>query len=132
MDILARGCRAFQCVQVVNEQPFLEADIEVLSDNNSPNNETEDTVLRALYQHAFQIFFGNVGSYPEPSTTALLAFRLAAELPLEWDFKQKLLEIRSETERRKRLREHLEQIMPLLTELHGRRSKQKGNNSHVN
>jgi hypothetical protein len=59
-----------------------------------------------------------------------LSFYLAGSLPLDLDFKQKLLALRSEAERLSRLIDYLEKIIPNLSRASHAREK-AGGNGHV-
>ena len=58
---------------------------------------------------------------------AQLSFHLAASLPLDLDFKQKLLTLRSEEERLQALISYLEAILPKLRRVVQTRQKAGGN-----
>ncbi len=59
-----------------------------------------------------------------------LSFYLAGSLPLDLDFKQKLLAIRSEAQRLQAVSEYLENILPQLRRVAQTRQK-AGGNGHV-
>ncbi len=74
-------------------------------------------------------------AFPCPCTysnraTTLLSFYLAGSLPLDLDFKQKLLSLRSEAERISLLISYFETIIPNLRRAANAREK-AGGNGHV-
>jgi len=71
------------------------------------------------------------GAKPDlPAADSLLSFHLAGSLPLDLDFKQKLLSSRSEPERLSLLISYFETIIPNLRRATTARAK-AGGNGHV-
>lgn len=125
MDILTMGQTPFRVLEVFDQQPYLEAAVEFLEDGpGRAAPETQQKLLK-LSDDCHTLLFGRTSS-PRGAEFSL-AFQIAAELPLDLEFKQELLEIRSEPERQSRLVERLEKWLPQLANLERVRGKAGGN-----
>lgn len=129
LDILVRGSQRFEILRVDTSRAFLQADILNLHDESAPS--TADDMTRAIALHGEILTLA--GAQPESSATiqeGLLSFHLASSLPLDLDFKQHLLETRSESERIHALIAFFESILPNLRRATQVRKK-AGGNGHV-
>ena len=125
MDILTMGQTPYRVLKVFDQQPYLEAAVEFLEDGpGRAAPETQQKLLK-LFDNCHTLLFGRASS-PRGAEFSL-AFQIAAELPLDLEFKQELLEIRSESERQSRLVERLEKWLPQLANLERVRGKAGGN-----
>jgi len=129
MDILTQGRRRFEVMQVNPERSFLQAEVLYLRDD--PGAGTREEVSRALELHG-QIM-KLAGSEPEGASEVSdqeLSFHLAGSLPLDLDFKQTLLGMKSEPERLQAVISFFENILPNVRRtLHVRRKA--GGNGHA-
>jgi uncharacterized protein len=129
MDIVTQGRECFEIVQVNQERSFLEAEIIYLPDE--PGRAMAGETARAMQLHGEIMTLAetrpiNFAEVPE----TLLSFHLAGSLPVDLDFKQTLLETRSEAKRMHILIEFLEAILPNLRRtVHIR--KKAGGNGHA-
>lgn len=129
MDILTQGRRRFEILEVDQERSYLRVEIIYLEDE--PGLPTAAEIERATNLHGEIMKLA--GAEPE-STSAVdpeyISFHLASTLPLDLDFKQSLLAMKSEPERIQAVITYLETILPNL-----RRSvqarKTAGGNGHV-
>jgi Lon protease-like protein len=133
LDIVTEGRHRFEVLQLNQERSFLRGKILLLEDERGdPTTEDSD---RAIQLHTEILALA--GSAPDLSSSGLtsadspaLSFRLAGSLPLDLDFKQQLLELRSENRRISALIEYLEIILPKLRSVtHAR--KRAGGNGHA-
>lgn len=127
MDLIARGRQRFEVLQLDRERSFLRAEVLVVPDD--PADAASPERERAVRAHKEILSLAGVtldapSAEPEPGT---LSFQLAASLPLELDFKQKLLSMLSERERIRALAEYLEGILPGLRRAARARGKAGGN-----
>jgi Lon protease-like protein len=124
---MALGRRRFEIVEVNHDRSFLQA--EVLFVEDEPGASTKEQVERALQLH--KDIMSVAGDEAELDlTTPQLSYQLAGSLPIDLDFKQTLLGIRSESERLAGLVEFFEAILPKLRKAQRRREK-AGGNGHV-
>jgi Lon protease-like protein len=129
MDIIAQGRRRFEVMQVNPERSFLQAEVFYLRDD--PGAATPEEVSRALQLHGEIMKLA--GSEPEGASEVNhqeLSFHLAGSLPLDLDFKQTLLGMKSEPERLQAVILFFENILPNVRRtLHVRRKA--GGNGHA-
>jgi len=131
MDILTEGRTAYQVLQVFEEKPYYEADVQYLEDDleiavRSVDNRKK---LLELYNRCHQLLLNRSPAQLELRPGILLSFQIAGELPLDLDFRQELLELRSESARQDHLRERLAEWAPQL-EHHSRVRQKAGGNGH--
>jgi len=129
-DIVTVGRRRFEVLEVSRERNFLEGSIAFFDDEPAePSPE-----LAEHRRHALELFeavaeiLGTTEAIDAESP--LLSFLIAGALPIDLDFKQALLDIRSEDERLAGLAEFFEAILPKLKKAAHRREK-AGGNGHV-
>jgi Lon protease-like protein len=128
MDIVAQGRRRFELLEVNQERAFLQG--EVLFVPDELDRPAAEQVEQAVKLHAEILsLVGASQSLPQEET--LLSYHLAGSLPLDLDFKQSLLAMRSEAQRIQALTTYFETLLPNL-----RRAvivrKRAGGNGHVN
>ena len=108
-DILTRGRRRFEVMRVNQERSFIQAEVLYLDDE--PGGATAAEVAQAVKLQAELMTLA--GARPEEEASpAQLSFRLAGPLPLDLDFKQTLLGMKSEAERLRALIAYFETILP--------------------
>jgi Lon protease-like protein len=129
MDILTEGRSVFRIQGIISEQPYREADVEMLADGGSAPLGAEPVELIRAYEKCHQIVYGHSPKAEERSGAASLAYFIAADLPLPVDDKQAVLELRSEQARRTLLLERLREMLPAL-ELKNRIREKARSNGH--
>src|ERR1700727_1791317 len=103
LDIAAEGARRFEISQVNQERSFLQAEVTYFEDEPSlPSKSAMDTAAQ-LHEQLFAVLGQPVNIERDAE---LLSFHLANELPVDLDFKQALLEMKSEAERIETLTEY--------------------------
>lgn len=128
LDIVTEGRSPFEVLQFNQERSFLRGEILLLEDEpDDPSKEDSD---RARQLHAEILALA--GSAPDLASAdpSPLSFRLASSLPLDLDFKQQLLALRSENRRISTLIEYLAIILPKLRSVTQGR-KRAGGNGHA-
>ena len=129
MDIITQGRQRFEVMHVNPERSFLQAEVFYLRD--VPGAGTQEEISRALELHGEIMKLG--GSEPESTSDVNeleLSYHLAGSLPLDLDFKQTLLGMKSEPERLRAVITFFENILPNVRRtLHVRRTA--GGNGHA-
>jgi len=128
LDLVAAGRERFEIVEVNEERSFLRADVLFVPDEPTVASQTETE--RALKLHQEILSLAGAVQDVSDADKATLSFYLAGSLPLDLDFKQKLLAMRSEGERMVALASFLEEILPGLRRASRAREK-AGGNGHV-
>lgn len=126
MDIVTQGRERFEVIQVNQERSFLQAEVLYLQDE--PGAASPEQIQQALTLHGEILTLA--GAAPEASSEIdkqQLSFRLAGSLPLDLDFKQTLLETKSETERLQAVISFFEAILPAMRRTANVRRKAGGN-----
>jgi Lon protease-like protein len=128
LDILTEGRQRFELLGVNQERSFLQAEVSMIDDE--PGMPPKEQTLRAVQLHAELLAIAGSKQDLSAADPKLLSFNLAGSLPLDLDFKQKLLSLRSEPERLSQLISYLETIIPNLRRAANAREK-AGGNGHV-
>jgi Lon protease-like protein len=127
LDIVTEGRERFEVLELNEERPFLRGDVLYFQDD--PEQPTEEQVAHAIQLHA-EILAIASAQQDLPEDRRQLSFHLAGSLPLDLDFKQALLTMRSEQERLEAVITAFESILPKLQRTV--QAKQKaGGNGHV-
>jgi len=129
MDIVTQGRDRFEVVSVNQERSFLQAKVLYLQDE--PERPTREEIARMLeLNNEILTLAGAAPADPSELEESFLSFRLAGSLPLDLDFKQLLLGMKSEAERLGALTKYFETILPNLRRaVHVRRKA--GGNGHA-
>jgi Lon protease-like protein len=128
LDIVCEGRRRFEVMALNQERAFLQAEVTYFDDG--PGRAAAEQVNEALrlYQDLVRLV-EEEAAVPE-ATTPQLSFQLAAPMPLDLDFKQTLLGMRSERERIAAVVAYFEALLPRMR--HAVRARQKaGGNGHA-
>ncbi|MGA2696484.1 MAG: LON peptidase substrate-binding domain-containing protein [Terriglobales bacterium] len=129
LDILVRGMQRFEILRVDTTRAFLQADVLYLQDKST--SLPVDDMTKAITLHAEILTLA--GGQPESSATieeGSLSFHLASSLPLDLDFKQRIIQMSSERERIQALILFFESVLPNLRRATHVRKK-AGGNGHV-
>ena len=128
LDLVAEGRKRFEVLQLNEERSFLRAEVLLLTDD--PGTTSESAVARAIELHRQILTLAGAVQDISGADRAMLSFYLAGSLPLDLDFKQKLLGTSTESERMQALALYLEKILPNLRRASRAREK-AGGNGHV-
>jgi Lon protease-like protein len=110
MDILTRGVERFEVLQVHEERTFMEAEFTVIEDE--PGTPPSDLVQQAMRLHSEIVKLAGANAEGLEADEEHLSFLLAGSLPLDLDFKQKLLTTLSEPKRLQAVIAYLEAVLP--------------------
>ena len=128
LDILTEGRRRFEIRQLDQDRAFLRAAVHYFED--APGAATPGEIARAAeLQKELMALAGAEESAVETGHPQL-SFQLAAALPLDLDFKQTLLGMRSEPERLKSVVEYYQTLLPRMRRAVKAR-KTSGGNGHA-
>lgn len=110
LDILTRGAERFEVLHVHEDRSFLQAEFTVIDDE--PGQASSEMVREAVRLHTEIVKLAGA-QLDEPEEGAdQLSFLLAGSLPLDLDFKQKLLTTLSEAKRLQAVVSYLEAVLP--------------------
>ena len=132
MDILTEGQHVFALREVFDEQEYYEARVEYLEDQSAQADPEQERRVTDLFQQCHALLFGQSWTDETPKDPRMLAYRMAARLPMELQHRQTLLEMRNEAQRRRTLLKWLTEFLPKLAEREKARSRAKGNGHGAN
>jgi Lon protease-like protein len=126
LDILTLGRQRFEVIDLDQERAFLRGTVSYFEDDEAavPGEDVRRSVLE-LHSEVLSLT-GTEASKIE-SEAEPLSFRLASVLPVDLDFKQTFLEMRSEDERISTLLDYYTRVIPKLKHLAFGRQKARGN-----
>ena len=129
MDIVTEGRERFEVMQVNQERSFLQAEVLYLQD--TPDQASAEEIAQAvkLQGEIFELA-GSSSANPSEGAGSQLSFSLVGPMPLDLDFKQTLLGLKSEAERLQAIISYFEAILPNLRRTMRIRQK-AGGNGHV-
>ncbi len=128
LDLVTEGRKRFEVVRVNQERSFLQAEVLMIGDE--PGTVPQEDTARAVQLHSELLAIAGATQDLSAADPSLLSFYLAGSLPLDLDFKQRLLGLRSEPERLSLLINYFETIIPNLRRAASARAK-AGGNGHV-
>jgi Lon protease-like protein len=129
MDIVTEGRERFEVMQVSQERSFLQAEVLYLRDE--PGQASAQQIAQAVkLQGEILQLAGSNPARRADLDNARLSFHLVGPLPLDLDFKQTLLGMKSEAERVQAVISYFEAILPNLRRTVRVRQK-AGGNGHV-
>ncbi|MCU1254371.1 MAG: ATP-dependent protease La domain protein [Candidatus Angelobacter sp.] len=127
LDIAAEGAQRFEIIQVNQERSFLQAEVAFFEDEPSTVSKNDTDAVIKLHEQLFAV----LGQTVEVERDAdFLSFHLAQDLPVDLDFKQTLLEMKSEAERIETLTEYYRATIPKIETSLRVRQRASGN-GHV-
>ena len=128
MDLICEGRKRFEVLEVNRDRSFLQADVLMVPDE--PEAAAQDERAKAVQLHLEILSVAGAVQDLSAADQNQLSFYLAGSLPLDLDFKQTLLAMRSEGQRIQAVTAYLETILPKLR--HAARARQTaGGNGHV-
>lgn len=128
LDLVAEGRNRFEIVAVNQDRTFLQGEVLMIEDE--PGAPPQEDAARAAQLHSELLAIAGAKQDLSAADPALLSFYLAGSLPLDLDFKQKLLSLRSEADRLSILITYLETLIPNLHRTARAREK-AGGNGHI-
>ena len=127
LDIAAEGAQRFEIIQVNQERPFLQAEVAFFEDETSTVSKNAADAVIQLHKQLFAVLGQTVDIERDAD---FLSFHLAQDLPVDLDFKQTLLEMKSEAERIETLTEYYRATIPKIETSLRVRQRASGN-GHV-
>jgi Lon protease-like protein len=128
MDLICEGRKRFEVLEVNQERSFLRAEVLLVPDDSELTAEPER--LQAIQLHLEILSLAGAVQDLSSADQNQLSFHLAGSLPLDLDFKQQLLAMRSEAKRIQAVAAYLEALLPKLRRASKVREK-AGGNGHV-
>lgn len=125
MDIVTQGRQRFELLEVDQQRAFLRG--EILYVNDEPEEPTSEEVVHAVQLHKQILTLANAEQDLSTNEGCPLSYQLAGSLPLDLDFKQQMLVLRSEAQRIRALTTYLENLLPNLHRALKIRAKAGGN-----
>lgn len=132
MDILTVGRAPFRVVELFEENPLLEGQVDYLEDREIAANAKIQRELVELYEACHTLVFEDYPKNLEGAPTEELSYLVASTLPLDLLWKQQILELRSEADRQERLVCYLREWAPHLQKGKAMRQRAGGNGSGLN
>jgi uncharacterized protein len=126
MDIVTEGRERFEVMQLNQARTFLQAEVLYLQDEPEPATAAEIGYAVKLHGEIIELA-GSDSPNPSEIEGPQLSFHLVGPLPLDLDFKQTLLGLKSEGERMRAVISYLEAILPNLRRTVRVRQKAGGN-----
>jgi Lon protease-like protein len=130
LDILTQGVRRFEILRVNEERSFLRADVTYFDDETGPDAAGDARKQLLSLHRQLLALSGEQNPETPPEDFPTLAFEVAAKVPLDLEFKQSLLAIRSEAERIATLVAYYEALIPKVSRALHIRTK-AGSNGHA-
>ena len=125
LDLVAEGRNRFEVLELNRQRSFLQAEVLLVGDE--PGTPSPEDTARAIQFHLEILSLAGALQDLSAADQSVLSFCLAGSLPLDLDFKQKLLGMRSEGERIQAVAAYLESILPNLRRSARAREKAGGN-----
>lgn len=125
MDIVAEGRQRFEVMELNQERNFLRASVLLFEDE--AEKPTAEELAHALKLHGEILALAGAQQDLSQTSESAISFHLAGSLPLDLDFKQNLLAMRSEAKRLQSLTTYFEAILPKLRRAIQVRQKAGGN-----
>lgn len=125
MDLVAEGRQRFEVLELNRERSFLQAKIRFMPDESG--DASPDDKARATRAHLEILSLAGAVQDLSAADPGTLSFYLAGSLPLDLDFKQRLLAMRSESQRIQAVAVSFESILPNLRRAARVREKAGGN-----
>ena len=129
MDIVTRGLRRFEIVEINQERPFLQAEVKFLVETSDAGAEARKKAFDLHQSLLLMAASGQALPTLDPPDD-FLSFYLISQLPVDLDFKQTILAMPEEFQRLATLIEYYEAILPKLTKA-AQAKKKSGSNGHV-
>lgn len=126
LDIVTEGKQRFSIIELNHERSFLQAEVTWFDDEEPAAIPPSDAATAIQLHEQLLDALGQETEEVEPGAS-LVSFQLAYELPVDLDFKQAILEMKSEAERLETLIEYYRATIPKLEKTLRARDKASGN-----
>lgn len=125
LDIMTVGQRRFEIASVDQERTFLRGEVNFFQDERDSSTGAQRRNAVNLQKELFKLAGQEPGEIPTEDPA--LSFHLAGSAPLDLEFKQNLLQMRSEGDRLAALIKYYETLLPRLRRGIALRQKASGN-----
>jgi Lon protease-like protein len=128
LDISSEGKQRFSIIELNHDRSFLQAEVSWFDDDEpAPLGGKESDTAVELHEQLFEV----IGQEAEIDRSKNpLSFQLASQLPVDLDFKQAILEMKSEAERIETLIDYYRATIPKVEKTLRARERASGN-GHV-
>ncbi|MGH9686112.1 MAG: LON peptidase substrate-binding domain-containing protein [Candidatus Acidiferrales bacterium] len=127
LDILAEGRAIFRLEHLLDEKEYYEGRVEYLQDTPHSRDAEKELKLLGGFAECHELLAGRAWAGASERELPILAYHLAAQLPVELEIRQVLLETRSENERRGVLLRWIADFLPKLKERQRVQKRSSGN-----
>lgn len=127
MDILAEGRAIFRLDELLDEKEYYEGRVQYLADDPCARDEEKESKLLAGFAECHRLLAGRAWPGASDAELPILSYHLAAQLPVELEIRQKLIESRSEGDRRSILIGWIGDFLPKLRERQRTHQNASGN-----
>lgn len=131
-DILTVGREPFRVTELFPDEPLLRGEVDFLEDRPVPLSACVSRALTELYETCHTLIYDDYPRDCDAAAETELSYRIAAKLPLDLLWKQRILELRSEAERQERLVAYLREWAPHLQKSDALRARSAGNGHGLN
>jgi Lon protease-like protein len=132
MDILTVGRAPFRVVELFQDIPLLEGQVDYLEDRETPTDPRIQRELVELFEACHTLIFDDYPKNLQGAPPEELSYLVAGTLPMELLWKQQILELRSEADRQERLVAYLREWAPHLQKREVMRQRAGGNGHGLN
>jgi Lon protease-like protein len=132
MDIVTIGRAPFRVLELFQENPLLEGQVDYLEDRETPANPRIQRELVDLFETCHTLIYDDYPKNLQGAAPDELSYLVAGTLPMELLWKQQILELRSEADRQERLVAYLREWAPHLQKTEVLRQRAGGNGHGLN
>ena len=127
MDIIAEGRAVFRLEELFQEKEYYEGRVGYLTDGPDVRDTEKESKLLGSFAECHLLLAGRPWPGGNDAKQSALTYHLAAQLPVELEYRQMLLETRSESDRRDLLLRWIGDFLPKLKERQRVHGKASGN-----
>ena len=131
-DLLTIGRSPFRVVKLFDQEPLLRGEVDYLEDRPAPSDPRLCCELKELYETCYTLIFRDYPRDLPADPDREVSYSIASRLPMDLLWKQRILELRSEAERRERLVAYLREWAPHLEKTTTLRATAAGNGHGLN
>jgi ATP-dependent Lon protease len=131
-DILTIGREPFRVIELFSDEPLLRGEVDFLEDRAVSVNPRVSRELVDLYETCHTLIFDDYPRDLDAGPETAMSYRIAAKLPMDLLWKQRVLELRSEADRQERLVAYLREWAPHLQRADTVRARATGNGHGLN
>jgi Lon protease-like protein len=131
-DILTIGREPFRVIELFTDEPLMRAEVDYLEDRAASIDQRVSRELVDLYETCHTLIFDDYPRDLDACAELPISYRIAAKLPMDLLWKQRVLELRSEAERQERLVAYLREWAPHLQKADMVRARAASNGHGLN